>query len=215
MSYNKKRGRSEEEIISVDSSCEESIKTKIDAFLDACEMIEDIKTDEIVDRLSIFISRWRDEEVDILFKYYEEKMSDLSSEEALSKENLTKAKEEIRTNNEASSFYSSVFIAGELDKMTTMNAEELNAADKCLVYLRQKIRHIKRYNRSMNPEIKRDAIVCNAVAKLRTISKPNLERGVSLSPERDDEDDDDDTLPKSKGLSSFIRPFLERMGRTK
>jgi hypothetical protein len=34
MSY-KKRGRSEEESISIDSSCEDSIKTKIDAFLDA------------------------------------------------------------------------------------------------------------------------------------------------------------------------------------
>jgi hypothetical protein len=124
MSY-KKRGRSEEESIFVDSSCEESIKTKIDAFLDACEMVEGIKNDEIVHRLSIFISRWRDDEVDMLFKHYEEKMIDLSSEEALSKENLSKAKEDIRTNDEASSFYLNTFIAGELDKMVTMTSEEL------------------------------------------------------------------------------------------
>jgi hypothetical protein len=105
MSFKKKRGRSEEEIISVDSSCEDSIKTKIDAFIDACEMIEGFKTDEIVDKLSIFISRWKEDELEMLSKYYDEKMSDISSEETLSKANLTKAKEDIRSNNEASLFF--------------------------------------------------------------------------------------------------------------
>jgi hypothetical protein len=108
--------------------------------------------------------------------------------------------------------FSNAFIAGELEKLVNMTAEELNGADKCLVYLRQKIKHIKRYNRSMNPEIKRDAIVCNAVAKLRTISKPNLERGVSLSPDERDSEDEEVSPPKAKGFSSMIGPLLKRMG---
>jgi hypothetical protein len=64
----------------------------------------------------------------------------------------------------------------------------------------------------MNPEIKRDAIVCNAASKLRTISKPNLERGVSLSPEKESEEDNEEVSPtKAKGLSSMLGPFFKRM----
>jgi hypothetical protein len=108
-------------------------------------------------------------------------MKSISDEEIQSKDEISRVKESIRQNKNASSFFfKSTFSSEELELITEMNIEELKGAELCIQYIKQKIKHVKRFSREVNPEIKRVAIVCSAIAQSQPISKLNLDRGGQL-----------------------------------